>query len=387
MLLRILFVITAMVLVPSFYIARYEVGRRGQWGGRFAAFMAPHILLWLYAMAVILLFPLNADNSSLVADTLMWVYAVGLAETAFMIPSLPARISRRKTIRRYGNAAGLCFAAFALWTLGYGYTVGAEKLHTVDFEMATERVPIGFDNYKIVQLTDLHLGTYKGCPDMVRRMVDSVNAQKPNLIVVTGDMVNFSSKEVEPYLSILKSLKATDGIVAVTGNHDYGDYDRTMTASARRVDAIRLRKLLQQLGWRWLMNEHFVLSRHSDSIIIAGTENYTEKQPFADVQKTLKGTAPHLFTLLLTHTPELWEKQIAHKENVDLTLVGHVHGYQYSLFGLTPSSVFGMPHAGHYTAEKGGTLYVSRGVGMSAIFPVRYEAYPEINVITLKHRQ
>ena len=272
-----------------------------------------------------------------------------------------------------------------IWLLvGYGYLIGFEQLEVNSYEYASSDLPEAFDGYRIVQFSDAHVGTYTGSRQQVlQRAVDSINALKPDVILFTGDLENLHPDELRPQLGILRQLRAKDGVFSVLGNHDYPTYlDLDETEKARLVTLTK--QYERQMGWQLLLNTHQVIRRDSDSIVIAGMENWgsLKRMPrLGDVKKTMTGVNPSAFVVMMQHDPTAWRKKILPECHAQLTLSGHTHGGQFSFFGWTPTSLSYDEWGGWYY-EESRALYVSTGLG--GLIPFRLNMPGEIAVITLK---
>ncbi|MDD6892061.1 MAG: metallophosphoesterase, partial [Bacteroidales bacterium] len=199
----------------------------------------------------------------------------------------------------------------------------------------------------------------------------------------TGDLVNSRATELAPFLTALSQLQAPDGVYSVLGNHDYGTYARWSSPREQAANLDTLKRLERQLGWRLLLNEHHCLHRGSDSIVVAGVEN-SGRPPFpdrGDLRRALQGTNGR-FRILLSHDPTHWRREVLPRTDVQLTLSGHTHDMQVSLFGFSVSRWIYPEHRGLYL-EGGRALYVNIGLGY-VLFPLRLGAWPEITVITLR---
>ena len=272
--------------------------------------------------------------------------------------------------------------------VGYGVWVGYEQLQTRHVVFASADVPVSFDGYRIVHFSDAHVGTMTGSRKwLLQRAVDSINAQHPDLIVFTGDLQNILPQEIEEHISVLGQLQARDGVISVLGNHDYAVYQDCDDSEKQRncrltIDAER------RAGWQLLLNEHRWLHRDTDSICIAGMENWgiAERMPRrGDVAKTLAGlhtsASSTPFIIMLQHDPTCWREHILPECCAQLTLSGHTHGGQISLFGLSPVSLAYNEWGGMYR-EGSRALYVSTGLG--GLIPFRIGLPGEIVLITLK---
>ena len=213
-------------------------------------------------------------------------------------------------------------------------------------------------------------------------MVDLVNAQKPDLIVFTGDLVNNRAAELDGFEEILSQLHATDGVYSILGNHDYGPYYRWKSKRDQVNNLNDLKKRQADMGWILLNNEHTLLHRGNDSIALIGVENEGEP-PFSqhgDLTKAQAGTNG-LFKLLLSHNPTHWRCEVLPQSDIDLMLAGHTHAMQLAIGHHSPASWIYPEWGGMYMEDNRG-LYVNVGMGFVGL-PFRFGAWPEITVITL----
>ena len=260
------------------------------------------------------------------------------------------------------------------------------KIH--NYELTFSNLPKAFDGFKVVQLSDLHLGSFDDL-DAVAEGLDLVNVQRPDLLLFTGDMVNNKSYEADPFISMLGKLKAPYGKFSVFGNHDYATYNDDFDSEQARADVERLMGLQEQMGFRNLRNESIKITSEDDYFQLVGVENWGTGRflKAGDLNRASKGLNPDVFTLLMSHDPSHWAAEIiGHNHRFDLTLSGHTHGFQYGIevAGLQWSpSKFRYPQwAGMY--EKNERLInVNRGFGFLG-YPGRFGIWPEITVITLK---
>ena len=145
--------------------------------------------------------------------------------------------------------------------------------------------------------------------------------------------------------------------------------------------------LLQRaLGWTLLKNEHVILHKQNDSIVVAGVENNAIKPLIirTDVKKAMKGVDKNAFTILLQHDPSVWKNDVINQTNIPLTLCGHTHGGQVNIAGLRITMFKYDEDAGLYQHHKQ-MLYVSTGVG--GLIPFRFGVAPSITVITLHKKK
>lgn len=284
---------------------------------------------------------------------------------------------------RRGTLPMVAAAVVALLVL-YASVVEPARLEVKQVEYASERLPEGFEGFRIVQFSDLHLGSFALRPGIVSRMVERVNALEPHLILFTGDIVNRRSCELEPFLPILSRLHATHGIYAVLGNHDYGTYYRWPSPEAECENLLRLQQMMAQMGWTLLNNEHRFIRCGADSIALVGVENEGEPPfpQYGDLPRALQG-AGQGFKLLMSHNPIHWRREVLPSSDVDLTLSGHTHAMQCIIGGRSLSELkYPEWHGFYYEGPR--ALYVNIGIGYVG-FPFRFNAPPEITHFTL-HR-
>ena len=244
-------------------------------------------------------------------------------------------------------------------------------------------MPEAFDGYRILQLSDIHSGSWKGNGEAIRRAVEICNQQKADVIVFTGDLVNSRASELPEFMPLLSDLKADDGVFSIVGNHDYGTYVHWNSDAEREANFQKLIAEEKQMGWDVLLNEHRILRRGNDSIALVGVEN-SGNPPFpdyADLPRALKGTEG-LFKVLLSHDPTHWRRSVLPETDIQLMLSGHTHDMQVSVFGFSASQFVYPEHRGMYL-EEGRGLYVNVGLGF-VLFPFRLGSWPEITVITLR---
>lgn len=283
--------------------------------------------------------------------------------------------------RNWGYPLGVVLVFFCWYVIIYGATIGVRELRVERLDLYFNNLPEAFDGYKIAHFTDAHVGSFVGNRRQILRVVvDSINAQRPDLITFTGDLQNVKPCEIRSAYPILAKLRSKDGICSVLGNHDYSEYVR-LNAAEEAANCQEVVALERQLGWRLLLNEHAVIRHGNDSLVIAGEENL-EKPARADFPKTMRGVARGAFVVMLQHNPKAWERHIMPSGRVQLTLSGHVHGGQIAFFGFRPSSIIYKHDYGLFR-ENGKAMFVSAGVG--GLIPLRFGMSPEVVLITL-HR-
>lgn len=264
----------------------------------------------------------------------------------------------------------------------FGFIAGWKRLELKHITFTSPDLPPYFDGYRLVQITDFHLGSFPPGNDFVQKVVDATNNEEPDMILFTGDLVNNQASEVEPYLDTLGQLHASDGIYSIWGNHDYCEYGNNHSIGALKRNRRMLYGYQESLGWHQLMNEHHVVSHGMASIAVIGVEN-PGQPPFtnrSNLKKAMKGVNPDMFKILLSHDPHHWRREVVGKK-IQLTLAGHTHAGQLKIGKWTPARMAFKEWGGAYRIGEQ-MLYVSSGIGGS--FPFRLGAWPELTVITLK---
>lgn len=291
-----------------------------------------------------------------------------------------------------GWKVGLGAAAVLLTALLYGFIFGWRRIVVRTATCRSRLLPDDFDGYRIVHLSDLHIGTFLRNPAFIDSLADAVNGQHPDIVVFTGDLVNVSAIELLPFRKTLSAISAPDGVYSVMGNHDYCMYaqDCTHRIHGRSITvAERDRMLLQymedKMGWRMLMNENVVIKRGKSSIAVVGVENIGKPpfKSFGNLAKALTGLPEGMFKILLSHDPTHWRCGVLNKTDIALTLSGHTHAGQVRLGRFSPAKWAYNEWGGSYV-EGNSMLHVSPGIGGTV--PFRFGAWPEINVVILKKK-
>ena len=289
----------------------------------------------------------------------------------------------KKTVRPV-TYTGLAIACIISAGSAYALIFGWRHVVTKETTIYSDRLPEAFDGYRIVQLSDLHLGTYRSSPRTVRKIVEKANEAKGDVILFTGDIVNFSHEEIDPFFDELKKLKAKDGVYSVLGNHDYCIY---ANQGIRWADASKTKVIEKEkaMGWHLLLNEHRYIRRDSSKIALVGVTNYGKPgyPRDGDLDKAEAGIPSGTFKILMSHDPTHWRSKVLPNSDVDLTLSGHTHAMQLKFGNFSPSK-WSYPEWGGLYERQGQALYVSTGSGSNIAF--RWGAWPEIDIITIRRR-
>ncbi len=264
----------------------------------------------------------------------------------------------------------------------YGSIEGWKKVTVENVTVSSPKIPEAFNGYKIVQLSDFHIGTYADSPETVTRIVNEVNSLNPDLIVFTGDLVNSSSEEITQFKNILSELKARDGVLSVLGNHDYCLYRDYKAPDTPEKELAKVVNTEDEIGWRLLRNNSYIIKRGNDSIAIVGVDNAGSRMfpDKSDLPKAIRNLSSYSSKILLSHYTSLYRKEVLTTTDIDLTLSGHTHAMQFKLGNWSPSK-WTYPEWGGMYEDGMQKLYVSTGIGENIAF--RFGAWPQIALLTL----
>lgn len=281
------------------------------------------------------------------------------------------------------SALGVAAGISTIGIFAYGHIYGREQFTVNNIELSSAKVPYSFDGYKIVQISDIHIGNWKYNPDAIKTVVNMVNELQADAVMITGDLIHNRADELNGFEEVLSCISAKDGVFSVLGNHDYGLYRRWASKEEKEANFQDLLKRQSAMGWKVLKNEHTFIRKGNDSIALIGVENDGEPPfpSYGDLPLAMKGTEGTAFKILLSHDPSHWRREVLNT-NIDLTLAGHTHGTQLAIGGFSPAAMLYKEWGGMYS-EGSQALYVNVGIA-HVMFPFRFGAWPEITVITLK---
>jgi len=251
-----------------------------------------------------------------------------------------------------------------------GFVGARRRARVVEVEVPVRNLPRELHGFSIAQISDVHVGatirrTY------VEKIVDAVNALKPDMIALTGDFVDGPVHELAPHTAPLSRLNAPHGAFFVTGNHEYYSGASAWTTEFRR------------LGLRVLLNEHEVIEHNGASLVVAGvtdlSAHHFNPAQRSDPQAALAGAPSEAVTkILLAHQPR--SAEAASLAGFDLQLSGHTHGGQFWPWNLFVR--FWQPFTAGLHRLNALWVYVSRGTGYWGI-PNRFGAPSEITRLRL----
>lgn len=385
MIARIFPLLILLIVLPDIYLHfRRWTKKKGYHSFRRLLWWWPSLLMLIYTSGLVVVNGFAPSNHAILYVYLFLIGLFVVPKAIYVLCSFVGWLGCRIIHSRYnfGKLIGWLLATFAIVVLLYGSTRGFYTLKVNHIELQFRDLPNRYNGYRIVQFSDLHVGSYMGNTTMVRKVVDSINAQHADMIVFTGDIENMRPAELDEVQSILSQLRANDGVYSVLGNHDYSFYIKA-DSTTKVLNEILLQRKERSMGWNLLMNEHKILRRGSDSLVIAGMENYSEA-PYpnkGELVNTLAGIDSTAFVVMLQHDPSAWRRHILPQSHVQLTLSGHTHGGQLRFFGWSPVQLKYREWSGEYQ-EGAQTLLVSNGIG--GFVPLRFGVPPTIEVITLK---
>ena len=290
--------------------------------------------------------------------------------------------------RKFVSQLALGLASIPFFGIIYGVWKGKYEYRVHRVKLVSPDLPEAFDGFTITQLSDIHSGSFDNV-EAVLKGINLANAQKSDLIVFTGDLVNNVATEMNDWIEHFKTLSAPFGKFSILGNHDYGDYLQWPNEAAKAQNFEQLKEVHQKIGFKLMLNENCSLEKNGQKIELIGVENWGKRGfvKHGDLNKAMENVPSEAFKILLSHDPSHWEAvTLHHPKHVHLTLAGHTHGMQFGIeipgIKWSPVKYIYPQWAGLY--KKGNHhIYVNRGFGFLG-FPGRVGILPEITVIELK---
>lgn len=383
MLIKLFLFFLVLLVLPDLYIYKTYIKRVSQKWIRWAYWLPTAFLL----AGMLLVFSIHEprpESMQRLSNFLLIFLCFAVPKALFVIVMLFMKllyiISGKKL---YGGYVAGALALSSLVYVLYGATEGKQHFQVREVTIDSDELPAGFDGYRIVQISDIHSGSWTGNGAALQKAVNLINDQHADLVLFTGDLVNNVATELDEFMPIFKQLNAKDGVYAVLGNHDYSPYIEWETESAKEANLKSLKEKQAAMGWKLLNNEHVIIRHNGDSIALVGVEN-SGNPPFpnhGDLPKALLGTEG-MYKVLMSHDPTHWRREVLPESDVQLMLSGHTHEMQFSIFGFSPAKYVYPEHNGLYREGKQ-ALFVNIGLGY-LMFPMRLGAWPEITVITLR---
>lgn len=381
---RIIIPLLLLIVLPDLYLDAHHLRHHHiRWRQR--------LLWWLPCLLMTIFTAALASIENFVPSDITWIDIYFSLFGLFVIPKAiftffsASGWAINKFFHRRRNGVGIrlgiVFAIISVLAFFYGLTIGPRRFAVRHIDLYYHDLPRSFDGYKIVHFSDAHVGSFADQrASLLKRDIDSINAQHADLIVFTGDLENVQPSELPAHAAQLSRLRAKDGVYSVLGNHDTGFYlggNKSYKKAHERLTAYYERSF----GWHLLHNSNTRIRRGADSLVIAGEGNFNKPNE-ANIHAATRGIHKGAFVVFLQHMPVAWQQHILPACRPQLTLCGHTHAGQVSILGIRPTH-FIQPHDYGLYQDEGCYLYVTSGLG--GVMPFRVGATPEIAVITL-HR-
>lgn len=365
----------AMLLV---YIASGLFFKIHEWNPAFRTYFVALILIGYFTKLLPAVFLGMRDGRRLI---------LRLFQKKSFVANDGKEISRSKFFEYAGLlGGGLVFSSMLTGMIRWVY----------DFKIYEEKIPIKglsseFEDFKIVQISDLHLGSWAS-GEPLNDAMDMILDTNPDLIVFTGDLVNYTTQEAFPFEDILARLSKNHTVLCTLGNHDYGEYSTWDSEEEKESNMTDLYSFYKRIGWKLLNNESHIIERNGEKLAIVGVENWGDKLRFpkrGNPVVALNGVESNIPKILLSHDPSHWTSVILPEfPQFELTLAGHTHGAQFGIetgaLKWSPVQYIYKHWAGLYQ-QNGQYLYVNRGIGHIG-YPGRIGILPEITLLRLQSR-
>ncbi|MBM7647304.1 putative MPP superfamily phosphohydrolase [Bacillus ectoiniformans] len=285
------------------------------------------------------------------------------------------KYSRRSFLKQ---SLTFLFSLLGLSGGGYAYArfIEPSRLQLNEVEIQHERIPKSFNNLKIVQFSDTHLG-FQYSLKQLEKHISLINSLNPDMIFFTGDLLDkpneYESSKARETVRILQELHAPLGKFSVYGNHDHGGYGTDL-----------YQNMMKQSGFTLLKNESAEIYKDEESIFLLGIDDAMLGKPSIGLAK--QRVKENHYQILLSHAPDLADE--AAGSGIHLQLSGHSHGGQIQLPFV--GTLITPPFAERYQEGRYDlsplTLYVNRGLGTTRL-PFRFLSVPEITIFTLQTKQ
>ncbi|RSK32490.1 metallophosphoesterase [Hymenobacter metallilatus] len=338
------------------------------------------LLLAVLAAKIVILIPLLLEDLTRVAR---WALQLGSRPAG----NAGTSISRSEFLSKAALVLGAVPFVSLLWGMAKGGTDYTVRRVTLRFP----NLPASFDGFKLLQISDLHTGSFHS-KEPLQRAVQLINEQQADQIFMTGDLVNNYATEVEEHIDTLAGIQSKLPIYSILGNHDYADYVNWAEEGGPAAKAANLARIKQnhaKIGWNLLLDEARTVERNGEKIAILGVQNWGARgfAQYGNLAKAHAAADPAApFKILLSHDPSHWDGQVHQYEDIDLMLAGHTHGMQFGVnlpfLKWSPVQYAYKQWAGLYQRGKQ-YLYVNAGLGFIG-YHGRVGFLPEITVFELR---
>ncbi len=325
----------------------------------------------------------------------LFYYGLFMGVTTLLEVVKNKKFSKEQTTIRYPKISrtkflsqiGIIMATAPFISVIFGMHKGRFSFFTKHQRISFPNLPESFDDFKIIQISDIHLGSFASNYHRLEGIIDIINEEKADVIFFTGDLVNNFKEETYGWEGLFNQLKAKYGKFSILGNHDYGDYSDWNSPEEKKENFDGIVEAHSRFGFKLLRDQSLAIEKGGSEIAVTGVENWGH-DPFpryGDLDRASRGTEDFPFKILLSHDPDHWDAEVIDKTNYDLTLAGHTHGMQFGInwgnFKWSPAKYKFKRWDGLYRNKKQ-FLYVNRGLGFLGM-PARIGMPPEITVIQL----
>ncbi len=364
--------------------------------------MTIHILFWFFTLGLItaiIVLKIRLDSIGSYRKQILISSLYGITISSFLPKIIFVLIISIASLTNYAfsqeesliiiPAIGLLSGFLPFFVIMYAVfkAVYRFKIHAV--RVKSKLLPKEFKGLKIVQISDVHLGSFNFRYPILERAIRMINDLDADLIFFTGDLVNNYAWELRGWDVVFKKLQAKIGKYAVLGNHDYGDYSTWKTSKKKKSNFDLITYFYEKIDFKLLRNESEIIEINNQKIAIIGVENWGNPpfKQYGDLTKAMQNIHEIPYKILLSHDPTHWSEEVVHKTDILLTLSGHTHGMQA---GITLKNKQWSPikykykHWAGLHKENQQYLHVNRGLGWLG-FPGRLGMRPEITVITLEN--
>ncbi len=350
------------------------------------------IVLSYIFILVIPLFMFKSNNNSgettkIIMSVITLFIFLAVAKLSFYVYWLPSKSKKLLYAGFISTTAVSFFYLYSVFVTRIDYQV---KEVSIEFK----NLPESFDGYRIVFISDIHLGTMYNQQKELSKLSGIIEDINADILMFGGDLVNVNYKEITPEaLKFLSRIRCKEPTLAVLGNHDTGTYMFDTVSCPMNFNIANIKERLETIGWNVLMDSTVYIYKENDSIAVTGIDYNKEllkyKHSFDDIsdynfERIYSSVDKDIFNITISHLPQLWNV-LSNKGYSDLTLSGHIHAMQFklNLFGyeFSPAMFIYKEWSGEYENLKG-KLYINDGIGNVGFF-ARIGARPEITVITL----
>jgi len=286
--------------------------------------------------------------------------------------------SKQESRREFIKGAGWTLASVPFVAALNGAINTVYDFEVIETDIPIKNLPVELEGVKIVQISDFHAGSYYS-DKPVRIMREIIEGLSPDIMVITGDFVNFHHYEFNHVYKEFSKFEAKYGVYACLGNHDH---------YVKGKEHEELKNVIGNAGIDIIINDNRLLEINGSKLNLAGVDNWGRGQTYGDFKGTEAKTDGNYPTVLLCHDPSNWRPRVRDEINIDLMLSGHTHGgqigFEYEGINLHPVQMVYEEFAGLYSyGDK--HLYVNRGCGVVGP-PIRIGVRPEISVLRLRKK-